>query len=367
MGTHTFKFKHALTRLVLVSLVLLLGCQEKAHHKESASFRVTTPWRKNLEINQDYVAQIKAIQHIEIRAFEKGYLEQIYVDEGQLIKKGTKMFQIMPLLMKAEYEKAKAEYEVSTIEYNQTKGLANKKVVSQNELALSKAKNEKRKAILDLAKAHLDLTSISAPFDGIMDRFKVRLGSLVEEGELLTTLSDISQLWVYFNVSERDYLNYMKLKKNNGEPVEVKLLLANGQIYEHPGKIDTIEADFDNETGNVAFRATFPNPDRLLRHGETGNIKIKEVIENALVIPQKATFEVLDKKFVFVVNSKGAVEQREIEIDKEVPHLFIVKSGLTEEDKILIEGLGKVSKGQVIKTKLESTDEVMKSLELSAN
>jgi membrane fusion protein, multidrug efflux system len=367
MGTNTFKIKNAFSGFALSSLFLLVACQEKAHHAESSSFKVTTPWRKTIEVNQDYVAQIKAIQHIEIRAFEKGYLEQIYVDEGQLVPKGTKMFQIMPLLMKAEYEKAKAEYEVSTIEYNQTKGLANKKVVSLNELALSKAKNEKRKAILDLAKAHLDLTSISAPFDGMMDRFKVRLGSLVEEGELLTTLSDISQLWVYFNVSERDYLNYMKLKKENADPVKVKLLLANGQIYDHEGQIDTIEADFDNQTGNVAFRATFPNPDRLLRHGETGNVKIKEKIENALVIPQKATFEVLDKKFVYIVDQKGAVQQREIEIIKEVPHLFIIKSGITEQDKILLEGLGKVNKGQVIKTTVQSPEDVMKSLELAAN
>jgi membrane fusion protein (multidrug efflux system) len=353
--------------VALFSLFALVSCKEEVHHMESSVFAVTKPWRKTVDVNQAYVAQIRAIQHIEVRAFEKGYLEKIYVDEGQMIKKGEKMFQIMPLLMQAEYEKAKAEFEVSTIEYNQTKNLAKKQVVSQNELALAKAKNEKRKAILDLAKAHLDLTLISAPFDGIMDRFKVRLGSLVEEGELLTTLSDISQLWVYFNVSERDYLNYMELKKNTGASPELRLKLANGKIYEHSGKIDTIEADFDNETGNVAFRATFPNPDLLLRHGETGNVELTETIENALVIPQKASFEVLDKRFVYVVDAKGAVQQREIEIAKEVPHLFVVKSGITEEDTILLEGLGKVNKGQVIKTKFQNLNDVMKSLELAAN
>jgi membrane fusion protein (multidrug efflux system) len=290
------------------------------------------------------------------------------VDEGQLIKKGTKMFQIMPLLRKAQYEKALAEFEVKSIQYTNTKSLAKKKVVSENELALSKAKFDKAQATLDLAKAHLDLTGLSAPFDGIMDKFRVRLGSLVEEGELLTTLSDISQLWVYFNVSERDYLHYMEMKKKNGEAATaVHLKLATGQIYEHPGKIDTIEADFDNETGNVAFRATFPNPDLLLRHGETGNVVLKETIENALVIPQKATFEVLDKKFVFVVDNKGIVQQREIEIEKEVPHLFVVKSGVTEEDSVLLEGLGKVNKGQHVRVKQQDVPTVMKSLELAAN
>lgn len=353
--------------LLVCILLIFSGCKEEAHNLEIGILHVTKPWRKTTEIKQVYVAQIKAIQHIEIRSFEKGYLEKIYVDEGQLIKKGDKMFQIMPLLMQAEYDKARAEFEVSTIEYNQTKSLARKMVVSQNELALAKAKNEKRKAILDLAKAHLDLTAINAPFDGIMDKFRVRLGSLLEEGELLTTLSDNSMLWVYFNVSERDYLNYMELKKTTGDAPPVKLILANGKVYDQLGKIDTIEADFDNETGNVAFRATFPNPNGLLRHGETGNVELNENLENALVIPQKASFEVLDKRYVYVVNKKGVVQQREIFIDKEIPHLFIVKSGLSEKDTILIEGLGKVNQGQIIKTKLQESSEVIKSLELAAN
>jgi membrane fusion protein (multidrug efflux system) len=356
------------SKLILPFFVFaLISCKEEAHHAEKGSFSVTKPWKKDIEVTQTYVAQIRAIQHIEVRAFEKGYLQNIYVDEGQLIKKDQKMFQIMPMLVKAEYEKAKAEFEVSEIEYNQTKKLAKKQVVSQNELALMKAKLDKSKAVVDLAKAHLDLTTISAPFDGIMDRFKVRLGSLVEEGELLTTLSDISQLWVYFNVSERDYLNYMNLKKNLGGPVAVKLTLANGQTYEHEGKIDTIEADFDNQTGNVAFRATFPNPNSLLRHGETGNVILTEKLSDALLIPQKATFEVLDKKYVFVVDQKGAVVQKEIQIDKEIPHLFVIKSGITEQDTILLEGLGKVSRGQVLKTRPKDVAEVMKELELSAN
>jgi membrane fusion protein (multidrug efflux system) len=346
---------------------LLTGCHEEAAHHTTGTLAVTKPWRKSVEVTQRYVAQIRAIQHIEVRAFEKGYLEKIFVDEGQLVKKGEKMFQVMPMLMNAEFHKAQAEYEVSHIEYKQTENLAQKKVVSRNELALAKAKFDKKKASLELAKAHLDLTTIVAPFDGMMDRFKVRLGSLVEEGELLTSLSDISQLWVYFNVSERDYLNYMELKKTSANVGAVSLWLANGKLFDQQGKIDTIEADFDNETGNVAFRASFPNPDMLLRHGETGNVELKETLDNALVIPQKATFEVLDKKYVYVVDQKGVVQQREIEIDKEVPHLFVVKSGITEQDTILLEGLGKVSKGEVIKTKFEDNQEVMKGLELAAN
>ncbi len=353
--------------IILTTLFGLTSCEKEAHHEEEGKLSVTKPWRRSVEVKQEYVAQIKAIQHIEIRAFEKGYLQSIFVDEGQLLKKGEKMFQIMPLLVQAEYDKAKAEFEVHTIELRNTEKLARQKVVSMNELALTKAKYDKSKALLDLAKAHLDFASISAPFDGMMDKFRVRLGSLVEEGELLTTLSDISQLWVYYNVSERDYLDYMDVKKNNGDIGKIKLILANGKEFDQVGKIDTIEADFDNETGNVAFRASFPNPDMIVRHGETGNIVVTKMLDNALVIPQKATYEVLDKKYVYVIDAKGAAQQREIVIDKEVPHLFVIKSGITEDDTILIEGLGKVNRGQVVKTKMQSVDEVMKSLELAAN
>ena len=367
MKTKRFNPSYFFSALGLMTLLGLVSCKEEVHHKESGSLTVTKPWRQNVEVNQAYVAQIRAIQHIEIRAFEKGYLQSIFVDEGQSLKKGDKMFQIMPVLAQAEYEKAKAEYDITEIEYKNTKNLAQKKVVSQNELALAKAKFDKSNAILNLAKAHLEFTSISAPFDGIMDRFRVRLGSLVEEGELLTTLSDNSQLWVYFNVSEKDYLNYMQMKKTTGDAGVVKLTLANGKTYDHTGKVETIEADFDNETGNVAFRASFPNPDGLLRHGETGNVVLTDMMDGVLVIPQKATFEVLDKKYVYVVDAKNTVHQREIEIEKEVPHLFIVKSGLTEDDTILLEGLGKVNKGQVIKTKYQHVPDVMKSLELAAN
>ena len=353
--------------MILGLVAMIQACQHEAHHEAESNYAVTKPWTKSVQVETQYVAQIRAIQHIEIRAFEKGYLQNIFVDEGQSIKKDQKMFQIMPLLMQAEFEKKKAEFNITEIEYTNTESLAKKKVVSQNELMLAKAKYNKAKAALDLAKTHLDFTTISAPFDGMMDRFKVRLGSLVEEGELLTTLSDISQLWVYFNVSERDYLNYMEKKKTSDSVGIVKLKLANGAIYNQDGKIDTIEADFDNATGNVAFRASFPNPDGLLRHGETGNVVLTETVNDALLIPQKATFEILDKKYVYVIDGKGQVQNREVIIDREIPHLFIIKSGLATTDTVLLEGLGKVSRGQKVKTKLQSTEDVMKSLELAAN
>lgn len=331
--------------LMLMSLCALLGyasCASKKEEKEEETkFLVTSPLKKDTVIIKDYVCQIHSIQHIELRAQERGYLQKIFVDEGRFVKKGQLMFQIMPMLYQAEVQKAAAEAKFAEIEYKNTKQLADSNVVSPNELALAKAKFDKANAELSLAQVQLGFTEIRAPFDGIMDHFYVRLGSLVDEGELLTTLSDNSKMWVYFNVPEAEYLDYQTQAKNDSL-VKVNLVMANHQLFESPGVVQTIEADFNNETGNIAFRATFPNPKKLLRHGETGNIQMTVPLKNALLIPQKATFEILEKKYVFVVDKDHAVKQREIKIAAEMPDLYAIKEGLSENDMILLEGLRKV-------------------------
>lgn len=326
----------------LYALLSLTGCGPKKEEKEEETkFLVTAPLKTDTVITREYVCQIKAIQHIEMRALEKGYLQNIYVDEGQSVKKGQLMFQIMPLLYNAEMQKSQAEASFAEIEYLNTKRLADSNVVSPNELALAKAKFDKAKAELSLAQTHLQFTEIKAPFDGIMDHFNVRLGSLVNEGDLLTTLSDNSEMWVYFNVPEAEYLNY-KAHTNTENLEKVSLQMANNEMFKYSGVVKTIEADFNNETGNIAFRATFPNPDGLLRHGETGNILMTLPLKNAIIIPQKATFEILEKKYVFVVGKDNVVRQREITIAAELPDIYLVKDGLREDERIVLEGIRKV-------------------------
>lgn len=352
-----------------MGIVALLGnvsCQSKNEQKEeTAKFLVTNPIKKDTVITKDYVGQVRAIQHIEIRALEKGYLQKIYVDEGQVVRKGQLMFQIMPMLYRAELQKAQAEANFAEIEYKNTKSLTDTKVVSPNELAMAKAKYDKAKAELALAQVHLGFTEIRAPFDGIMDRFQVRLGSLVDEGDLLTTLSDNSKMWVYFNVPEAQYLDFKTTDKEENQK-RVKLLMANNKLYQYPGVVETIEADFNNETGNIAFRATFPNPKALLRHGETGNVQMTVPLKNAILIPQKATFEVLEKKYVYVVDKDNVVRTREITIGAELPHIFEVKSGLSTGDRILLEGLRQVKENEKISTKFEKPEYVLSHLELYA-
>lgn len=355
-----------LTFLSVSGLLFLAGCAEKEEKKEEeATFLVTSPLVKDTTVTNDYVCQIRSIQHIELRALEKGYLQKIFVDEGQYVRQGQLMFQIMPIQYQAELQKAQAEANFVNVEYKNTKLLADSNIVSKNELALSKAKLDKAKAEVSVAQIHLGFTQVKAPFSGIMDRFMVRQGSLVDDGDLLTTLSDNSKMWVYFNVPEAEYLNY----KNHSQAenlTSVQLLMANKEMFGYSGVVQAIEADFNSETGNIAFRATFPNPKGLLRHGETGNVQMTLPLKNALIIPQKATFEVLEKKYVYVVDKDGVVRSREIEVASEMPHIFVVRSGLKRDDRILLEGLRQVKENEKIHAKFMKPEAVISNLSLYA-
>ncbi len=354
-----------ITVIIMLFATLLGGCQQKEPEvsEENPKYQAAVPLRGDTSVIKEYVCQIHAFRHIEVRALERGYVQNIFVDEGQLVHQGQPMFKIMPNIYQAELLKAQAEANSVNIEYQNTKGLADQKIVSPNELAIAKAKLDKANAEVKLAETHLGFTNINAPFEGIMDHLDVRNGSLLEDGALLTTLSDISKLWVYFNVPESEYLDF-KLHKNEEARTKVQLRMANGQIYNQTGLIETIEADFDNTAGNIEFRATFPNPDKLLRHGETGTILMTKPYKNALMIPQRATFEILDKAYVYVVNNEGKLEQRLIKIEAELPHLFIIKEGLNDGDKVLLEGLRKVHSGDKVEIDLLPQDKVRNELQL---
>lgn len=348
--------------LFMLSSVIAAGCHSHEQEvQETLKLPVTSAVVKDTVIYREYVCQIRAINHIDIRSQEKGYLQNIYVDEGQFIHKGQVMFRIMPMLYEAEVDRSKAEVNFAETEYQNTIRLADSNIVSKNEVKLAKAKLDKEKADLVFAKTHLSFTKITAPFDGYMDRFHERLGSLIDEGALLTTLSDNSRMWVYFNVPESEYLDYQMHGKNENNAV--KLRLANNELFNQDGKVETIEADFNNETGNIAFRAAFANPDRLLRHGETGNILMPVHLKHALIIPQKSTFEILDKKYVYVLGDDHMLRQKQITVSMELPHYYLVSDGITEKDRILLEGLGKVHDKMKIESSFVPFEKVSEELE----
>jgi membrane fusion protein (multidrug efflux system) len=344
-----------------------IGCTPKQEAKEAAArYTVTTPLKIDTSFEKEYVSQIKAVRNIEIRSQEKGYLQNIFVDEGQAVKAGQLLFRIMPKIYQAELDKAQAETNMAGIELKNTTMLSDKNVVSKNELSMAQAKLAQSKAELSVARLHLSFTDIKAPFDGTIDRIPLKIGSLVDEGELMTSLSDNSQMYAYYNVSEPEYLDYKTNVKGRGDN-KVTLLLANNEPLKYKGEVETVEGEFNSETGNIAFRAKFPNPDKLLKHGETGKVRMTVPLRNVLVIPQKTTYEIQDKTYVFVVDQKGIVRSRNITIASEMPDLYVVGSGLAESDKILLDGVQKVKDNDQIKYEMVPAKAVVSSLQLKAN
>lgn len=350
----------------LWALLAHTSCTQKKQEKEEVThYTVTNPLKIDTSFTKEYVSQIRSVRNIEIRAQEKGFLQQIFVDEGQAVKAGQLLFKIMPKMYEAELLKAHAEVKAAEIEMQNTKTLVDKNVVSKNELAMAMAKLDQAKAGVSLAKLHLSFTEIRAPFDGTIDRIPKKLGSLIDEGELLTSLSDNSQVFAYFNVSEPEYLNYQTHVKDRGN-TKVSLVLANNETLRDKGEVETVESEFDNETGNIAFRARFPNPNKLLRNGETGKVLMTMPLRNALIIPQKSTYEIQDKIYVYVIDKKGVVRARNIVLSGSLPDLYIVASGLAVDDQILFDGVQKVKEDDRIKYAIVSPKEVISHLQLKA-
>nr|WP_185147674.1 efflux RND transporter periplasmic adaptor subunit [Chryseobacterium bernardetii] len=358
--------KRVASGIALSVLLLAVSCNKKKEEKEEVTtYPVTSPVVMDTVINKEYVAQIQSVKNIEVRAQEKGFLEKIFVDEGQYVQAGQTLFRIMPKLYQAELLKAKAEVEQASIELKNASTLAGNNIVSKNEKAMAKAKLDAANAEMKLAQIHLSFTDIKAPFSGIINRIPLKLGSLVDEGDLLTSLSDNTSIYTYFNVSEPEYLSYQTHAADRGSN-QVSLITANGETYSQKGEVQTIEGEFDNETGNIAFRAKFPNPDKLLRNGETGKVRMTMPVHNALIIPQKATYEIQDQKYVFVVDKNGTAKSRNIKIAYELPDLYVVSSGISKGDQILLEGVQKVKDDQKVKTKFQDPKKVLQSLKLKA-
>jgi membrane fusion protein (multidrug efflux system) len=354
-----------LAGLVFVSLSSCARQAETAEH-EPHKIVATSPQVRAVTITERYVCQIHSKNHIQVRALEMGYLETIPVKEGQEVREGDVLFKVRPILYQAKFDAENAEANLAQLEYNYTKKLYEDKVVSKNEVALHQAKLAKAQAKAELAKAELDFATVTAPFDGIIDRQRHQRGSLIQEGEILTTMSDNSVMWVYFNVPEKNYFEY-KANEEHKDELKIELELANHKKFDHVGKIGAIEADFNNTNGNIAFRADFSNPDRLLRHGQTGTICISRVLKDAVVIPQRATFEVLQKRYVYVIDEEGVARQREIVPDtNELEDLFVIKSGLGADDKIVLEGIRQIRDGDKVEFEDRHPEQVVANLKYHA-
>lgn len=324
--------------------------EAKNGQQERAKVVVTTLQTKDVVVTEQYVARICAQQHIEVRSQQRGYLEEIQVKEGQAVKKGDVLFKVAPMLYQTKLDAELAEVQLAELSCSNTRKLYEQKVVSAEELALAKTKLSIAQSKAKLAQVELSLTVIRAPFDGVVGRLQQQLGSLVTDEDALTTLSDNSGLWVYFQVPEVRYLEYMD-RQPEDRAVDVELALGNGRKFSQPGKIGAIEAAFDNHTGSIGFRADFPNPEGLLRHGMSGTVSLRRTLKNALVVPQRATFEVRGETCVFVVDKEGLAQQRAIVIQQEHEDDFVVSKGLDANDRIVTTGVRQVHDGEKLPAK----------------
>ena len=335
---------------------------------------VTSPAVTDVVVTQQYTCQIRSRRHIEIRALATGVLEAIPVKEGQAVKQGDVLFKVIPTLHKARLDAELAEVRLAQIELDGTKKLFDKKVVSVDEVRVYEAKLARAQAKAKLAEAELNFTTVKAPFDGLVGRLEIQEGSLVKEGDALTTLSDNSAMWVYFHVPEARYLEFKTRQGQNPDPSRlelvdsrIELVLADDRKFnQDAGNVVTVESTFNNETGNIAFRADFPNPDRLLRHGKTGTVRIRRAVKNVTVIPQRATFEILDRRYVYVVGKDDVVHQREVAVQHEVDDIFVIKKGLDGNDRIVLEGIRQIHDGDKVEPEFRKPEEVIGSPKFNA-
>lgn len=353
--------------LSIGAAIVLASCSTTEQNEVKETYKVTTLTVSDTVYTNEYVAEINALQNVEVRSRINGFIEAIYVDEGQNVRKGqtlflisSKKFQQELLKAQAATKSALADLKLAEIELENTAKLLQKNVIAKTEYEFAAAKVDVMKAKVEEAQSeeaqaslNLSFAEIKAPFDGVINRIPYKTSSLVEEGTLLTSISNSDEVYVYFNVSEREYLDLATERiesnsNNRNNKEDVSLMLANGEVYKHKGVIETTESEFDPGTGNIAFRAKFKNPEGLLKHGGNGKIVIEKPLENALIVPQKSTFEIQDKLYVYVMRNDSTLEQRNIVSNIRLPHLFIVETGLKEGEHIIYEGVQSVKEGDKI-------------------
>ncbi len=349
--------------LSILLLLTLTACSENTPAPEIKSYQVVHPIITDTVYEREYATTINSLQNVEIRNKVRGFIEEIYVDEGQKVQTGQTLFtlnskELEQQIHKAEasIQSAQAELKGIEIEYDNTKKLFEKNVVAKSELdlwatkvALHKAKLNAARVEKEQATLHFQFTKIKAPFNGVINRIPFKKGSLVDEGALLTSISNNEFVFAYFNVSEIDYLEYAQATNKSNK---VKLVLANNTVYPQQGIIETTESEFDASTGNIAFRAKFPNESRLLKQGSSGKILAPSHFKNAILIPQKATFEVQGNIYVYVVDKQNKVGIKKINPVVRLSNFFVLDIGLEKSDTIILEGIQTVKEGDIIKPQL---------------
>jgi len=356
-----------------------VGCVSNAEQAQSESAIPAAPIAEvavlDTAIYQEYVATIQAVKNVEIRTRLTGFLEKIFVDEGAHVKAGQPLFK----LNDAEYlsevarsqavlDNAIADGKTIALEVERTKLLVDKNIVSETDLEVAQAKLsaaesriKEARSMLDFAKTQLAYTTIRAPFTGQIDRIPLKEGSLLDEGTLLTSISDLSEVYAYFDISEQEYLGIMG--RDSVRTVDfstpVHLTLADGSVYPHTGTAEFAENEFDESTGTISLRARFANPDGLIKHAASGKVNVPLQHAENLVVHQKSVFEIQDRTYVYMLRDDNTVAMTPFRAGPRVGHYYLIYGGLQARDKIVFEGTQNLRDGMKIVPIFEGEDKLV--------
>ena len=360
------------SRLVLLAccLALLSSCKNGNNGEAKApEYAVITTQATTAHLTNSYPATIRGKQDVEIRPMVSGFITKLHVDEGSVVKKGQVLFTIDQVQYKAAVETAKAAVETAKAAL-QTQELTtvnnrelNKKGIvsdyqlstSENQLAQAKASLAQAQANLTNAVRNLEYTEVTSPSDGVVGQIPYRVGSLVSASMStpMTTVSDNSEMFAYFSMTERQLPTMIReggsMEEILAKLPKLNLSLIDGTIYPDSGRVETISGVIDPTTGSVSMRAMFPNTHNVLRSNSTGNVIFPNLLTDVILIPQSATTEIQDKKFVYVLQPDNTVKNTEIQVySLNDGQNYYVTGGLKAGDKVVIEGVQALNDGQAI-------------------
>jgi len=357
--------------LLFTSLFSCRSANEGAGAQEAPpTIPVITLTKSAATTSKDYTSTLEGKVNVEIRPQVEGYLDKVYIDEGAFVQAGELLFKIndQPYQQQlnnaiAVMHAAEAALSNTQLEVDKVIPLVKSNVVSAIQLKtvqaahnVAKANLEQAKAAVGSAKINLGFTKIKAPVSGFIGRIPRRLGSLVgrNDQQPLTTLSDVHEIYAYFSIGESDFINFKAqfpgktLTEKIKQIPPVSLLLADNTIYTHQGRISMVDGQFDKNTGSIMLRATFPNADGLLRAGNTGKIRIDQLHESSLLVPQASTLELQNKVFVYKLADSNKLSRVMIDITGKSGTDYIIKDSLKPGDKIVSMGLDRLHEGMVI-------------------
>lgn len=355
-----------------VSLTSCKGDSNAGQQAPAMSLATLTVSESDADLNTNYPATLHGKNDVEIRPQITGFLTKVHVKEGQKVTAGQLLFTIDQVQLQAAVDAARASVAVAQANVNtaQTNADNNKILLDKNiisasayqtsvdQLNAAKAQLGQARANLTSSEKNLSYTLVKAPVAGVVGTIDNKEGTLVSPQTLLTILSDNGQMEAYFSMTEKEILALTDNgRKSMAQALDslpgVELKLANGEIYSQPGRIVSISGVLDPATGSATVKAAFPNPDGMLRSGNTGQVLLPSINKGVITIPQKATFEIQDMKFVYVVGDSSKVHQSPIEIDSKNDGVnYIVTKGLNPGDVIVIEGVGSsVKDGMTINPK----------------